>query len=89
MSPSTNQPRSHWTRFSSFSGKDKDTVRRERLAASIIGAKATQQIKIRGLMYPQNRAACHPAASMLQEYARHGCPVLMGQDWTLLKLEDQ
>ena len=29
----------------------------------------------------------HPSAALLQEYAQRGCPVTVGQDWTLGDLE--
>ena len=40
-----------------------------------------------GLMRPKGDALKHPAADTLLEYARSGCPVDCGRDWTMEELE--
>jgi hypothetical protein len=58
-----------------------------KLAKEIMSAAATQTININGLAAPRWRAKQHPAATLLREYASTGCPVSLGRDWTLNKLE--
>ena len=71
------------------SGTDDSKVAaaRARLAEEIMGEAATRPMKIRGLVTPRWRAMQHPAAPLLLEYARVGCPVDVGRDWTLEELE--
>ena len=38
-------------------------------------------------MVPWWHTNLHPAAASLREYAKSGCPVTVGQDWTLEELE--
>ena len=84
----TKQEPRHWTRLGGKPTSDDDIVAaRRRLAEEIMGEAATQPMKIRGLMAPRWRANAHPAAPMLREYARRGCPVDVGPDWTLEQLE--
>ena len=52
-----------------------------------MGQAATVPVKIRGLVFPRWRAVTHPAAPLLRTYARKGCPVDVGRDWTLEELE--
>lgn len=52
-----------------------------------MGPAATQPVQLRGLVVPRWRARQHPAAPLLLEYARRGCPVDVGRDWTLEELE--
>ena len=33
-------------------------------------------------MFPRGRAVAHPAGPILLEYARNGCPVDVGQNWS-------
>ena len=42
---------------------------------------------IRGLAYPRAQVEAHPAAPLLHEYARTGCPMDMGHDWTVEEVE--
>ena len=41
---------------------------------------------LRGLTYPRDSAAEHPAAPMLVEHAKEGCPVDTGKNWTLKEI---
>ena len=43
----------------------------------------------RGQMCPRNRALLHPAAHLLLEYARTGCPVDCGRPWTTEEIQHQ
>ena len=52
-----------------------------------MGEDATKKLKVRGLVFPRWRAARHPAAPMLREYATRGCPVQTGADWTAEQLQ--
>ena len=56
------------------------------LAEELTGREATTKIKMRGLMCPRMRALEHPAAPLLLEYARNGCPVDVGRNWTVEEL---
>ena len=39
-----------------------------------------------GLMWPTGPALDHPAAPLLDDYSKHGCPVDCGPDWTIEQL---
>lgn len=41
-----------------------------------------------GLMNPSGPALDHPAALLLSEYAKHGCPVDCGPNWTREQIEE-
>ena len=60
---------------------------RKRLAEEIMGDAANVPAEIRGLVFPRWRAQNHPAAPLLRDYAKRGCPVSVGRDWTLEELE--
>ena len=78
----------HWTRFSTEPSSQTALVAaRRRLAEEIMGEAATRPVSIRGLVTPRWRALDHPAAPLLAEYAKIGCPVSVGRDWTLKELE--
>jgi len=57
------------------------------MAEEIMSEEATKPIQIRGLVAPRGRACDHPAAPLLVEYSKIGCPVSTGRDWTLEELE--
>ena len=79
---------SHWTRINAAGERDDNVVNaRRRLAEEIMGEAATKPMSIRGLVAPRWRAQQHPAAALLREYARRGCPVDVGPEWTLEQLE--
>ena len=40
-----------------------------------------------GLMWPQSYALDHQACPLLNTYAKNGCPVDCGPDWTLEQIE--
>ena len=75
----------HWTTMPPK--PDEVAAARKRLATEIMGEAATKPVKIRGLVCPRWRAEEHPAAHLLREYAETGCPVDVGEDWTLEQLE--
>ena len=75
----------HWTTMPPK--HDEVAAARKRLATEIMGEAATKPVKIRGLVCPRWRAEEHPAAHLLREYAETGCPVDVGEDWTLEQLE--
>ena len=78
----------HWTELQSpADNPDEIAATRRRLAEEIMGAAATEPVSIRGLVVPRWRANLHPAAGLLRDYAREGCPVSVGRDWTLEELE--
>ena len=51
--------------------------------------KSTEERKTftNGLMNPTGPALNHPAAPMLEDYAKYGCPVDCGPDWTREQIE--
>ena len=46
----------------------------------------TTPTSLRGLTYPRDSAAEHPAAPMLVEHAKEGCPVDTGKNWMLKEI---
>ena len=80
-------PPRHWTRLQSESDPEEVAEARRRLAEEIMGEAATQPMTIRGLVCPRWRAKIHPAAPLLREYARQGCPVSVGRNWTAAELQ--
>ena len=60
---------------------------KEQFTATDSKYNSTETIEIKGLMLPTGSALRHPAAEMLLEYAKIGCPVDCGEDWTLEKIE--
>ena len=75
----------HWT---SHHVSDRDVAaHRRRLADEIAGAATAAPPELRGLMMPRQRALEHPAAPLLLEYARRGCPVDVGRDWTVEEMD--
>ena len=46
-----------------------------------------ERIGKKGLMWPRTFALNHPAAPLLESYARHGCPVDCGEHWTQDRIE--
>jgi hypothetical protein len=85
--PRPSPPR-HWNEFDTATINPADVAAaRIRLAEEIMGEAATQPVDIRGLVFPRWRAMDHPAAPLLREYAKLGCPVDVGRDWTVSELE--
>ena len=74
----------HWKARSAGVDPDEVARARARLADEI---SADGRLNIRGLMCPRWRAEQHPAAPMLRQYAKHGCPVSVEDDWTLEMLD--
>merc|ERR1712086_1182832 len=69
----------HWRRLQPGRDNPREVAAaRLRLAEEIMGEDATRKLKVRGLVFPRWRAARHPAAPMLKEYATRGCPVQTG-----------
>ena len=80
----------HWPRMDTTKGNTKEVAAaraRAYLAEEIMGEAATQPVSIQGLVFPRWWANMHPAAPLLVEYARKGCAVSVGRDWTLNELE--
>ena len=69
----------HWTRHEGHNAGAED---RHRLANELTGPTMTMDPKSRGLVFPRGRAKTHPAGDLLREYARVGCPVAIGENWT-------
>ena len=60
----------HWRRLQPGLDNPRDVAAaRLTLAEEIMGEDATKKLKVRGLVFPRWRAARHPAAPMLREYA--------------------
>ena len=51
-----------------------------RLLEELTGPDGVIDGKLRGLVFPIWRARRHPAANLLLQYARVGCPVSVGRD---------
>ena len=78
----------HWRRLNTERDNPQEVAAaRLKLAEEIMGEDATRKLKVRGLVFPRWRAARHPAAPMLKEYATRGCPVQTGADWTAEQLQ--
>ena len=41
----------------------------------------------RGLVFPRGRARRHPAGNLLLQYAKVGCPVSVGKNWTVKEMQ--
>ena len=54
---------------------------------SVPTPKQPRLASYRGGMCPSGDALRHPAASLLNQYAKHGCPVETGKNWTLAQME--
>jgi len=77
-----------WQRMDATTGNTSEVAEaRKRLAEEIMGDAANVPVEIRGLVFPRWRAQNHPAAPLLCDYAKRGCPVSVGRDWTLEELE--
>ena len=63
----------HWTAHK-VQCRD-EAKHRRKLAEEIMGTAANKPVQIRGLVVPRWRATTHPAAPVLREHARKGCPV--------------
>jgi hypothetical protein len=59
----------------------KQTIQQEETIPEEAGIKETVG-KYNGLMWPRLYATDHPAAPLLTEYARKGCPVDCGPSWS-------
>ena len=49
--------------------------------------KSNPHVPTVGLMYPGPLAQKHPAGSLLKEFGTTGCPVAIGDNWTLAQLD--
>ena len=78
----------HWTEIAVGQQNPTEVARaRRRLAEEIMGKEGTKRLQVRGLVFPRWRAAEHPAAALLKQYATNGCPVDVGRAWTLEELD--
>ena len=57
------------------------------MAWETMGDKATKPVSIQWIVVPQWKSSVHPSATLLQEYASRGCPVSVGQYWTVAEIE--
>ena len=60
---------------------------RRRLLEELIRPDGVIDGKLLGLVFPRLRARRHPAANLLLQYARVGCLVSVGHDWTPDEME--
>ena len=60
---------------------------RRKSLEELTGPEEVMVGKLQGLAFPRWRARRHPAENLLLQYARVGCPVLVGRDWTPDEME--
>ena len=49
-------------------------------------SESRESMEYRGGMCPRGLALQHPAAALLTEWAKYGCPAMTGNDWTLAEM---
>ena len=69
----------HWWKNRSATALSDD---QRRLLKELTGTDGFINVKLRGLVFPRWRSRRHPAANLLLQYTRVGCPGLVGRDWT-------
>ena len=58
-----------------------------RLIKELTGTDGVINGKLRGIVFPRWRARQDPDQNLLLQYARVGCSVLVGRDWTPDEME--
>ena len=74
----------HW--WENRSAKALDDEQR-RLLKELTGPDGVIGGNLKGLIFPRWRARRHPAENLFLQYAKIGCRVLVGRDWTQYEME--